>query len=386
MNITRHNYEEFFILYLDNELSLDARAKVEAFAAANPDLREELDILLQSRLVPDMDIVFADKEELLKIDGHQPFSEANYEEWLVLYIDNELNPAQRATVEQFVAAKPAAQQELELLQRTKFSAEESIVFPDKQSLYRKEEKSTRVVFITWRRIAVAAAILFAVSTAAFFLFKNNDVTTVSQDGIAGKNTEPVVKPEENTAVKQPAPKDDVTRQEMASNDQYAEQVPIEKETVKDPVKESISVPEKKKGSSIVIPREQQLASMKEKKQDNNLPAPTYNPNVKDAVIENNPIAYNKPERPSREALTIQKDFNQTSTVTPDMSGSLDNVIAVSSPLVTNDNEPADDVEPGRKNKLRGFFRKITRTFEKTTNIKATDDEDRLLVGGLAIRL
>jgi hypothetical protein len=51
--------------------------------------------------------------------------------------------------------------------------------------------------------------------------------------------------------------------------------------------------------------------------------------------------------------------------------------------VTRDDEQN---EPGRKNKLRGFFRKITRTFEKTTNMKATDDEDRLLVGGLAIRL
>ena len=57
--------------------------------------------------------------------------------------------------------------------------------------------------------------------------------------------------------------------------------------------------------------------------------------------------------------------------------------------VSTSADPGDDDfpdQPSRKNKLRGFFRKVTRTFEKNTNIKATDEDDRLLVGGLAIRL
>ena len=64
-------------------------------------------------------------------------------------------------------------------------------------------------------------------------------------------------------------------------------------------------------------------------------------------------------------------------------------------IVTNpDTEPSPiyaavtetDEDDGRKNKLRGFFRKVTRTFEKRTNIDPTDNDDRLLVGGLAIKL
>jgi hypothetical protein len=50
----------------------------------------------------------------------------------------------------------------------------------------------------------------------------------------------------------------------------------------------------------------------------------------------------------------------------------------------------DDVvigqQGGKRNGLRGLLRKVTRTFEKNTNISATDDDDRLLVGGLAIKL
>jgi hypothetical protein len=36
--------------------------------------------------------------------------------------------------------------------------------------------------------------------------------------------------------------------------------------------------------------------------------------------------------------------------------------------------------------LRGFLRKVTRNIEKRTNIKATDDDDRLLIAGLAIKM
>jgi anti-sigma factor RsiW len=178
MNIDRHNYEEFFILYLDNELSADERSRVEDFAAANPDLKEELDMLLQSKLVPDTDIIFNRKEELLKhADG---IGSHNYTEWLLLYTDNELDTAQKASLEQWIVQNPTAQQELSLLQKARLQADESIVFPDKQLLYRTEER--RVVAIRWWRMAAAAVLLLGVSSAAFMFNQKRKADSIASAG------------------------------------------------------------------------------------------------------------------------------------------------------------------------------------------------------------
>ena len=100
MNINHHNYEEYFILYMDNELSSDERRQVETFVQQHPDLKEELDLLLQYKLIPDTDIVFKGKKELMVpvavgIDGSTTISISNYEEWLILYMDNELSSEQK---------------------------------------------------------------------------------------------------------------------------------------------------------------------------------------------------------------------------------------------------------------------------------------------------
>ncbi|MGB5028290.1 MAG: hypothetical protein WBO38_07295, partial [Chitinophagaceae bacterium] len=123
MNINRHNYEECFILYMDNELSSDERRMVEEFIQHHPDLKEELEILQQFKLSPDTDIIFEGKEELLKGQENPSLNLSNYEESLLLYTDNELNAAQKTMVEQFVKENPSIKKEMELLQRTKFQPE-----------------------------------------------------------------------------------------------------------------------------------------------------------------------------------------------------------------------------------------------------------------------
>lgn len=66
MQINRHTYEQFILLYTDGELSLEEQRAVEDFIRENPDLEEELILLKETVLEPDQSIVFENKEQLYK--------------------------------------------------------------------------------------------------------------------------------------------------------------------------------------------------------------------------------------------------------------------------------------------------------------------------------
>lgn len=352
MNIDRHNYEEFFILYLDNELTVEERRRVEDFAAANPDLKEELNLLLQSKLVPDTAIVFNSKEGLLKQEA--PIGSHNYTEWLLLYADNELDPAHKATLEQWIAQNPAASQELELLQKARLQPDDTIVFADKHLLYRKEEG--RVVPIRWWRMVAAAALLLAISTAAF-MFNRKHPGSIASNGEQG--TKSVAQTNVQTGKDSHSVAPSITEKSIESS---TTAISLQKDAV---VTENNNDQQAATSSPLIV---KQVSTVP----DNTLLPEEINPPVVVKRTSINELLTNGTvtgtELAADPSLTIQKEINALPGVTQEEVQPFD---------IMNQSE--------KKNRLRGFFRKITRTFEKTTNIKATDGEDRLLVGGLAIK-
>ncbi len=377
MNITRHNYEEYFILYMDNELSSEDRREVELFVKENPDLQEELNLLIQTRLVPDSSFVFAGKEQLLKTPGSISIDTTNYEEWLLSYTDNELPAEQKIAVEKFITNHPVIKTELEFLQKTKLQPDPAIVFANKEILYRKEEK-VKVIGIRWQRIAVAAALLLAVSTTALIVLNNKN--DKQPDIVSNDGKEKSI--QNDPVIKQPGTQTTSTDQQVADN--TTDQIGKKTIETNNPIARKEKLIEQKEKNIPYLPVEVKqddaiIAGTKEKKNMNGLPQPVHNPNV-NRIAEDNPIA--KIDL-VKEPLTNLKETNNIPSVTPGNTQPLDHVITASSPEFV---DPVDEERPGKKNKLRGFFRKVTRTFEKTTNIKATDDEDRLLLGGLAIKL
>src|SRR6187551_2503894 len=104
MNIDRHNYEECFILYWDNELTIAQKQAVENFVKANADLQEEFKLLGETRFTPDSNIQFEEKEFLL---NNSFINITNYEDQLLNYIDDEVTDDQRKEVEKFAGQYPA---------------------------------------------------------------------------------------------------------------------------------------------------------------------------------------------------------------------------------------------------------------------------------------
>lgn len=375
MKISRHNYEEFFLLYVDNELSSEDRRMVEDFVQLHPDLNEELELLSQFKFTPDDDIVFDNKEELLKVNGETPVSLNNYEESLLSYIDNELTEQQRIAVERLVNTNPAAKKELELLQQTKLQPE-TIVFPNKESLYRKEEKVRSLPVRWWR--AAAAILILALGLTAVLVMNNKSIDDVP---VAKNPGTPKVSPVENKV-------DQPVQEAMADNNnsiapanQQASAGKDDKQSAAPAYAQQNNEREKenKQAQKVISPANTPLPVQKEEvliannnnKLTNNLPTPENNPYVngenpvvakvntpnEKTEIKNIPAVTNQPAPPSN---IIQATYTNNGEE-----------------LVQND---------GKKNKLRGLFRKAARTFEKRTDIDPTDDDNRLLVGGFAIKL
>jgi len=180
MNINRHNYEEFFLLYADNELPANQRREVEDFVQQNPDLKEELHILLELRLEPDTDLFFENKESLLQPISLQDDAASITEdqEKLLRFIDLELSAAETTELKHKLEQNPALKTELEIFSKTKLQPDLSVVFPDKSILYKTSQEKVRVLQMTWVRIAVAAAIILI----AGLLWINNSVEETTGTG------------------------------------------------------------------------------------------------------------------------------------------------------------------------------------------------------------
>jgi hypothetical protein len=357
MIVNRENYEEYFILYLDNELDAAGRREVEDFIARNPDLKEELDLLGQFRLSPDQDIVFPGKSGLLKNESNKLVNADNYNEWLLLYTDNELTADQKKEVELFIQNHPAVQKELAGYLQAKLIPE-TLVYPGKENLYRREV-TVRQVY--WWRIAAAAILVLA--TGAFFLSRMNKGGTESSPVEMAVTKQPDPSGQKPLITKTPADKQPVVRvKEIEDNTAIASRVnnkinPVEKI---------------KKSNEPVIENNLRSVIASHEIKTNNLPQPEYNSNAKGQETE--VVSLNK------NPIVIPDEFKSNQNVTPGITYTSNNETR------TTGNEEVFNDEGGKKNKLRGLLRKVTRTFEKTTNISATDDEDRLLIGGVAIKL
>lgn len=377
MNINRHNYEEYFVLYMDNELSAEERRVVEVFVQHHPDLKDELDTLMQFKLTPDTHIVFEGKEELLKENGHSLITHNNYEEWFSLYIDNELTAEQKLLVDRFTTANPAAQKELDVLQKVKLQPE-SIIFPNKSLLYRKEEKTRRIAPVYWRAAAAVLVIVLGISA----VISVNKKSSVNEPEIAAKTQQVPAEPgtDNNKTADVPPQKEELVNNQLVTE--------VKKQT--DPIVESTdqinTVNAKKKSPEAVtnntaganpgvIKKGEPVIAENNNRPSNHLPQPADNPNI---IIDKPADAIAYSSTPDKNKL--QNTLSNPAVTSRDAQPL--NIIQAS--YHENDDDIFDQADE-KKNKNRGIFRKIARTFEKRTNIDATDD-NKLLVAGLSIKL
>lgn len=376
MNITRHNYETFFLLYVDKELSAAERKAVDVFVQENPDLQMEL-ALLQDTVMTADDIVL-DKKGWLYMEEDITALQEN----LLLYVDEELNHADKKTIEAILATDIAAQKEWTVLQQTKLQPDMEVVFADKQSLYRKEPG--RVVAFKWWRVAAAAVLLgFGIWTGVS-VYKNSNTSKTGTEELANskKNNSGQIQTDDttgNTAItKQPDEKQAAenitsTTAEKNNEDQSTENIK--------------SAVEKSNSQHVASPKENTtVQNNPNKKPDNNLPKPALqninNSNSNEVTAQNVLPSNNNSSRVSGNndaVVKITPRENRTVIENLNSKTDPDNITALQ---VVNTNKTADgednnrylnvDDDKQKRTALGGFIRKAKRVLERNTNVKTGD--------------
>src|ERR1700749_308533 len=90
----------------------------------------------------------------------------NYEEYIMMHVDGELQPAQEKALHNFLDQNPDLKNDLRAYQLTKSTPDNAIVFTAKRSLLKAPEKRV-IAFPVWVKYGIAAGIAVILFTTVF---------------------------------------------------------------------------------------------------------------------------------------------------------------------------------------------------------------------------
>jgi hypothetical protein len=372
MEINRNNYEEFFLLYVDGELSPSDEKMVEIFIKENPDLEQELVFFQQSKLLSDPAIIYDHKETLMaQPAGSRVINLTNYEEFFLMYADNELVDEERTAVEKFAAQHPRLRKELSYILKCRIRPDDQIVFQGKERLFRYESKK-RTIYFSRFNIAIAASLILVAGFMLFkFVFKQHEpipsivshVVPPANNTIPEKKSPATVTPStvnpynQSTAKLQQLPDRSIaensTRSSLKKKQSSQQQASTAEQTAADLIAARKSITAAPIPGSRVDPNTSSISSMIEK---------TGNP----------VIALNNEQAPKSTEIEDQNLHSGQQLALVAMPNTEDGISVLTG--------------TASKSTMRGFFRKVSRVFEKTTRIGDEDEKKGVLIGNFQIAL
>lgn len=336
------NYEEFFVLYLDNELSKEQVKMVDDFLIANPDLSTEFETLMAIKLP--MEEFSFNKTELFA----ESMKLSTIDEELLLYIDDELPAGKRKTVELELTSSKDYQAQHQVLLQAKLDPSEKINYPNKKELYRRTEKV--IAFNVWMRVAAAVVII---AIGGILYFKNPpsikptpDIQNTAVTNTPGQNNGIQNEPENTVIISSQGPLKNNVAVDNGTNKKNKKQVEVVK--TKDIIEET--------------PVEHNLLADLTPKEKSN------------EIVDRTKVSLVQTEVDN--SITSKHNLN-TGSVT-NLNRDRTTIKGPEEPLVQTDND--------RKGSLKGFLRKATRMIEKRTGIDPTNENGELLIGAVAINL
>jgi hypothetical protein len=367
MNINRNNYEEYFLLYADNELTPVEKKVVEIFVQENPDLKKEFLMFQLTVSKPDPDVQLSDKSFLMKQEP-EFISENNFEQAFVLYHDQELSEEDKQSTENFLNKYPQFRNEFELIGQAHLAPDTSIQYPAKKKLYRKEN-NRKVIPIVWKYMAAAAFIGFGLFISISYYNGKQEVPVIANNGKTMKplSTLPSEPQKEEPAVKLPLPEPAAVEHNKAVEDNKNEAAQSYTEVAIAPVSKIVTAPalvkinEKKKipgiQNPVIVPDDLESKLLAAKEPLQNVPAPKSN----NLPVPNSHIDVEQHVQTSDYAQTASYAINNNN------NSNDENYVFY--------NVKADEFN---KTKVGGFLKKVKRIVERTNPIaRLISKEDNL---------
>ena len=196
--ITRNNYEEFFLDYLEGSLSALEEIALENFLALHPDLKAELEEM--KLVILEEESAELEKESIKEI----PFR-SNFSDFCIAKLEGDLTSSEEKAFDQFLESNLEHLSEFGQYELTKLKPDYSVIIPDKNKFKKKEKKLIPLWIVSGIGIAASVLILFSIWNNLFDISGvdiapeqqiSQTIQENTESAIIEERTEPVKKVEQ----------------------------------------------------------------------------------------------------------------------------------------------------------------------------------------------
>jgi len=191
-SLTRNNYENWFVDYLDGHLSNEQLETLLDFLELNPDLKEELRGASNVSL-PAGEESFDHKDLLLKSPVDVP-GIAAIDQFCIARMENDLSEEEARKFDLRLDEDMELRGNYAAFRHTRLNPADKVIYP-----YKKELTKKTVIFSPWLITAISSA---AIIMLVWFLWPRNQEKATS--GLAKIETSPTINPQPATSSLQPA--------------------------------------------------------------------------------------------------------------------------------------------------------------------------------------
>jgi len=138
MEISRQNYEPYFVDYLEGKLNDEQLGVLMSFLDFNPDLKEEFEDIQKMRLTPD-ETVFPGKDRLLKSESDLVEEDIlrNFDMYCISSVEDDIAEEDEAILQGIIGENTDLKDTYMLYRSARLQPDESILYPGKARLKKR---------------------------------------------------------------------------------------------------------------------------------------------------------------------------------------------------------------------------------------------------------